>query len=591
MRHRKFYAVCGALSALILCPSAMRADGRDSLYWNEGTLLLPFRPSPAPLGHRPQYIDLDADGHPDVLRTVTASGVPIQWIDDDHSMRVGDTEGNMRNGCLMIDRNRDGQYGGYGDLIVDWVAEDEDGNPAMMVVVENCKADEKMKSRGHYMWFIDSDKDGAMGYVDYATYQLRCWLHGGHSNFLTDYHGQTAFLKIHESPEKLNDLRLNWENPFLFYDPDGDGLSEVAFRLLDTPVHQVSDGQRNANLKGRIDWVSMSWDMDNDNAPGNEFDLDMTLHFEGEGFDYTDQRHANKNMRGLPAADSLFLDARWRQLTELLYPGHDDAWNLIFHRGKWKEAWFTFDEDDDCERWERVEMYQPLSPFKSGPWKGGVDNNAQSDPAGDRGEWDRDFSGQGRLYVAPFDGRIHLLGAEEGVWRIDQLAYCYQGMGWLYDGYGPERVRREPSAFATVHYADTDHNGFIDRLDYDLDGDTVYEDSVSLFALGLSDSCRVLSLADFAYEDFHHLQKTVADSMWQHACTVVDVARRMGVETSWYASLMHPRSIRQRYHDGYWLAFYLYKDMEYALKQRRASSDELQALRRAYYGRDWSAYR
>ena len=34
----------------------------------------------------------------------------------------------------MIDRNKDGVYGGYGDLIIDWVGEDEDGNPAMQVV-------------------------------------------------------------------------------------------------------------------------------------------------------------------------------------------------------------------------------------------------------------------------------------------------------------------------------------------------------------------------------------------------------------------------------------------------------------------------
>ena len=577
--------------SLLLSLSAYGQD-KDTLYWNSGrNLLISFRLPPSPVGHKPQYIDLDNDGRPEVLRTVTATGIPVQWIDDDGSMRYGDLEGSTRNGCLMIDRNRDGVYGGYGDLIIDWVDRDEAGNPAMMVVVENCEEDEKMKSRGHYMWFIDTDDDGAMGYVDYATFQLRCWLHGGRSAFLADYHGQAAFLKIHESPEKINDLRLNWENPFLFYDPDGDGLSEVAFRLLDTPKHVVADGQRNACLKGRIDWVSMSWDMDNDNAPGNEFDLDMTLHFRGPGFDYTDQRHTNSNLRGLPAADSLFMDVRWRQLTELLYPGHDAAWNLIFHRGEWKEAWFTYDEDDDCERWERVEMYQPLDAFKVGPWKGGVDNNAQSDPAGDRGEWDKDFSGRGQLYVAPFDGRIHLFGAEEGVWRVDQLATCYQGMGLLYDGYGPERVRREPTSFPTVHYADMDANGFFDLIEYDLDGDTVYEERVSLFELGLSDTTRVISTANMeTYADFHRLQECVADGQWRHAMTVMSVAGQYALPTSWYAPMMHPRSIRERYNYGYWLAFYLFKDLEYHFRQHGAPSEKLLALRRAYYSRDWSEF-
>lgn len=131
--------------SLLLSLSAYGQD-KDTLYWNSGrNLLIPFRLPPSPAGHKPQYIDLDNDGRPEVLRTVTATGTPVQWIDDDGSMRYGDLEGSTRNGCLMIDRNRDGVYGGYGDLIIDWVDRDEAGNPAMMVVVENCEEDEKLK--------------------------------------------------------------------------------------------------------------------------------------------------------------------------------------------------------------------------------------------------------------------------------------------------------------------------------------------------------------------------------------------------------------------------------------------------------------
>lgn len=567
------------------------AQTGNNRYWNLNTQLFPFRLPPASEKHKPQYIDLNGDGKPDVLRTVTSAGIPVQWIDDDGTMKYGDTEGSTTNGCLMIDVNRDGIYGGYGDLIIDWVAADENGNPAMMAIVENCKEDEKLKSRGHYMWLIDTDNDGIGGCIDWNTLQLRNWLHGGTSKFLTDYHGQTAFLKMHESPDKINDPRLNWETPFLFYDPDGDGLTEMAIRLLDTPEHKIEGGKRNAYLKGRIDWVSISWDMDNDNAPGNEFDLDMTLHFKGPGFDYTDQRHTNSNMRGLPEADSLFMDTRWRQMGELLYPDHNSAWNLIFNRGKWSEAWFTYDEDDDCNRWERVEMYQPLNPFKAGSWKGGIDNNAQSDPTGDRGEWDRDNSGGGRLYVSRFDGRIHLYGAESGVWRIDQFAKYYQGMGLLYDGYGPGRVREEPEIFATVRYTDTDNNGFLDKIEYDLDGDTIFETEISLHELGLDDVCDIINTADMLPADMWALQQKTADSMWRNAMDAVEVARRYGINTSWYAVMMSPRSVRERYDYGYWLAFYLYKDIEHTLISRHAMTDELKELHRAYYGRDWNLMR
>ncbi|MBK7700235.1 MAG: hypothetical protein IPJ39_16665 [Saprospiraceae bacterium] len=42
---------------------------------------------------------------------------------------------------------------------------------------------------------------------------------------------------------------------------------------------------------------------------------------------------------------------------------------LTHGRGLWQQCWIVFDEDDDCQRWERVEFYQPLDPFKVGAGK------------------------------------------------------------------------------------------------------------------------------------------------------------------------------------------------------------------------------
>ena len=192
----------------------------------------------------------------------------------------------------------------------------------------------------------------------------------------------------------MKDLRLNWENPFLFYDPDRDGLSEMAIRIVDTPQPDPAaqaDGFEKQQVAGRADWVSIAVDLDNDNAPGNDFDFDCTLGFMGGGFDYTDQVHALRNMRGLPEADRFFIDPRFRELTELIYADHKNAWNLIYRRGEWKQAYLVFDEDDDCARWERVEFYYPMDPFKMGSGKGGVDNHPQSDWAGDRGSGSGQF--------------------------------------------------------------------------------------------------------------------------------------------------------------------------------------------------------
>ena len=579
-----------AAGSLLLSAQGLSAqtDGSGKKeYWNANTLLIPYRLPPAPAGYKPTYIDLDGDGDPDILRTVTANGIPVQWIDDDDDMQYGDLEGDTDNDCLMIDRNKDGVYGGYGDLIIDWVGEDEDGNPAMQVVVDNIPEANRMKTgNGHYMWVVDTDKDDVFNYIDWNTFTLRCWIHNGLSDFYEDYNGKSTFMKIHSTTERVNDVRMNWENPFLFYDPDNDGLTEMAIRFCDSPKIVKENGQANSVLSGDIDWVSVSMDTDNDNAPGNEFDFDMTIHFTGPGFNYENQKHINKNLRGLPEADTFFLDARWRKLPELLYPDHDAAWDLTFKEGKWDKVWFTYDEDDDCNRWERVELYQPRDPFKVGKNQGGIDNNGQADPAGDRGEWDEDNSGHGQLYVSPIDGKIHLYGAEWGCWRIDQNARYYQGMGGIYDGYGPKRIETEPTVFPTVKYTDTDNNGFFDLMEFDLDGDKVFEQRLSMKELGLDDRCQVINTASMKYEDFVDLESKVSDAMWKNAEKAVEVAKTKKLNTKWYAFLLQPKSIRERYHYGFWLQFYLYNDLK-DLAERTNDKALASVIDKAYLQGKW----
>lgn len=560
----------------------------DKKYWNSNTLLLTYRLPPPPPGLTPEYIDLDGDGDPDILRTFTANGIPVQWIDDNDNMQYGDLEGDLENDCLMIDRNRDGIYGGYGDLIIDWVGEDEEGNPAMQVVVDNVPENKKDRSgNGHYMWVIDTDKDDVFNYIDWNTFTLRCWLHNGQSDFLEDYHGKSAFMKLHGTPDRVNDVRMNWENPFLFFDPDHDGLTEMTIRLCDSPMHEKKNGADIANFTGNIDWVSVSMDMDNDNAPGNEFDLDMAFCFTGLGFNYMNQKHVNKNLRGLPDADHFFLDPSWRRLPELLYPDHDAVWNLIFKEGKWDKVWFTYDEDDDCNRWERVELYQPLDIFKIGAKQGGVDNNGQSDPVGDRGEWDEDNSGYGQLYVSPMDGKIHLYGAEWGCWRIDQNSRYYQGMGNLYDGYGPKRMEKEPVIFPTVRYADTDNNGFFDFMEFDLDGDQKFELFLSMKEEGVDDHCSIINTASMDYEDFVALERNVSDKMWKNAEEALRIAKKKKLNTKWYALMMQPKSVRESYHYGFWLQFYIYNDLK-DLVERTGDMELGKMLNKAYLQGNWS---
>lgn len=545
-----------------------------------------FRMPLPPPGFKPKLEDLNGDGKPEAIYSMTGDSVPILWIDDDRDMKWTDIEGDMDNDCLLIDRNKDGIYGGDGDLVIDWVDSDNDGKASLQIVMDYPAVHAtEVWPNGHVMILLDTDKDNIFNYIDWNTYQIKSWNKSGRAAFYTDYSGQSAFTKMHVATYNMGDLRLNWENPFLFYDPDKDGLSEMAVRLLDSP--SVKDkkaswnGYVNMQLEGVIDWVSISVDLDNDNAPGNDFDFDFTLGLRGGGFDYMDQVHVFKNMRGLPEADKFFMDPRWRQMDELIYPDHKNAFDLIFNRGKWESAHFVYDEDDDCHRWERVEFYEALDPFKVGAGNGGLDHNTQSDAAGDRGEWDMDCSGKGNLYISPLDGRLHLYGAEWGCWRVDQNTEYYQGWDRLW-------INKNPKKFATVKYTDKNGNGFLDYVEYDMDGDGKFETVFDLKALGIDDRAKLIDVSSFTYRDYTKMMKRMSDGIWERAQTAVRVAHKYGLNTSWYAWWIEALSMREKYHRGYWLQYYLFQDlMNYGL--RTGDKDLQQKLVVAYCSGNWKS--
>ncbi len=542
---------------------------------------------------------MDQDGDPDVLRSSTYNNIPVQWIDDDDDMQEGDLEGDMDSDCLMIDRNLDGEYGSGHDLIIDWNDEDGDGKPDMQVVADNSGLDDRGRFKAHYIWIIDSDHDQIFNYIDWNTFKLEGWEHSGRCNFFEDYIGQGIMLKSHTSTFNIKDPGYSWENPFLFYDQDEDGLTEMAIRLTDTPEitnraeplsarGPVAEDMRSFYFDGMINGAYLTFDLDNDNGPSNEFDYDLSLRFIGKGFDYNDQVHIYNSMMGLPGSEKYFFDSRWRNITELIYAGHDVAYDLVFEKGQWENCWLTYDEDDDCQRWERVEFYSPLDPFKSGTNNGGLDNNAQADVSGDRGEWDQDFSGGGQLYIGPFDGRIHLYGAEWGCWRIDQNATFFQGwQGWRGPNIQPEdHVTIEPDIFPSIKYTDENNNGFIDHIHYDLDGDANFERIVSLEKTGVPDVTALINTADMDYQDFRELYEDMADNLWENAQMAVKVAGNYGLNTGWYTNLMHPRCSRDKYHFGYWLNFYIYSDLRH-LGEMRYDKLFINKLDKAYYGRNW----
>jgi len=584
---------------IALCLLSVYSIHAQELETESVSLLTPFRISLPPPDAQIEYLDLDGDGDPDVLRSSTLHNLPVQWIDDDDDMQVGDLEGDMDSDCLMIDRNKDGHYGSGHDLIIDWNDENKDGKPDLQVVADNSGLDDRGRFSAHYMWIIDTDHDQILNYIDWNTFEIEGWDHDGRCQFFKDYIGESIMLKSHTSTFNLKDVRYSWENPFLFYDPDKDGLTEMALRLTDQPEvdkeakplpadGNITDEMRSFHFDGIINQAYLTFDLDNDNSPSNEFDYDLSLKFSGPGFDYSDQVHRYESIKGLDGSEVFFQDPRWREMTELIYADHDAAFDLVFQKGKWEECWLVYDEDDDCQRWERVEFYDPKDPFISGSRNGGLDHNPQADVSGDRGEWDLDFSGKGQLYIAPFDGRIHLYGAEWGCWRIDQHAAYFQGwQGWRGPNIQPEdNHTKEPDIFPTIKYTDNNNNGFFDHVEYDLNGDTVFERSVDLTGLGIPDTATLIITADLEYEDLKNLHAGIANQMWKKALLAVKVAEKNRLNTGWYSNLMNPKSLREKYHYGYWLNFYLYLDLRH-LGEMRKDMEFVELCDRAYFGNNW----
>ncbi|HEU5132458.1 MAG TPA: hypothetical protein VFT26_10160, partial [Pyrinomonadaceae bacterium] len=340
----------------------------------------------------------------------------------------------------------------------------------------------------HWMVFIDVEKDGVLGWLDWEKYDFGNdnWGYTGTTDWLPDYNGNSVFLKVHRPPQSLPDPRLNWENPFAFYDFDGDGASEMAIRWLD-PVPPLDKDV--TKLTGVLSEAFATFDIDNDSTKGNETDYDMSLRGAGgPGIPYRQFTHKYPALKGNPKFDACFQWNNWRKIDELMYMPHEKGYDEFFN-ARWATMYFVFDEDDDDHRWERVEMYYPMHGF-GGPkeidlystkkWrrgnyaelamvgpneKPGISGHPQADSLGDRGEFDEDNSGGGKLYVGVFDRKLHLAGAEWGAWTVDKNAEYHGGSKT------PSPKPLAPRVEEVVKYTDTDKNGFLDTIEYDYDGD------------------------------------------------------------------------------------------------------------------------
>ncbi len=551
-------------------------------------------------------IDVDRDGQPDILETWW-NGKRVRWFNEDGKMKWSDVRGDMVGDALQIDRDGDGYYDGPGDLNIKWCDDDADGRPDVECFAANPADDAKSTHAGlsHWMVFIDVAHTGKLGYIDWTTFEF------GRSNWrvppttypwqpqpapnFSDYTGSSVFLKQHLPAWMSTDPRYNWENPFAFYDTDGDGCTEMSIRLLDT-THK--DGDKEA-YSGFANEAMGGIDLDNDSQKGNEFDYDMSYRFfsaaDGSHGDRIDYRKYHDKHPRIKAPQWVidghyFRFDNWRKIDEFIYVPHDKCFDEMWHTN-WGSCWMTFDEDDDDHRWERVELQYPTSdPYGVERWGKGshegkaLGGHSQADILGDRGEWDQDNSGHGKLYVGSWDQKLHLFGAESGAWTVDEQAKYWGSSPVL----GNSSPLNAPRVGELVQYKDTDDNGYFDQITFDYDGDRKVDLTINLLDYATKDNPHpdvqaLYDPANLKWQGLHELYGKISLSSFEEALMLYRAAWKKGLTTSEIDNLSFASSTGERYDHGYFLKDKIFRILDKKLANDRVKQGE---LRRCYFTHD-----
>lgn len=527
--------------------------------------------------------EVTGNGKPDILETWW-NGKRCRWFDENGDMKDTDRRGDMAGDAMQVDIDGDGFYDGHEDMNIKWVDQDGDGRADVMCVAVNPSAAQKevWGNASHYMYFMDIDGDGVNHCINWNDFSFNAWRHSGGCNFSPDYNGDSMFIKTHLPPWVLQDARYNWENPFAFYDFDDDGCTELTVRYLN---HHKINGQT-YSYSGVVEQVQMGFDLDNDSQKGQEQSFDMSLGFAGgKGLDYRKYVHQYPSLKAPDWVLRYYQHTNYRQIDELIYTPHDQCFDVAM-QVEWGKSEFVFDEDDDDHRWERVEFYKPGDPYQPRSPRGesgsSVVRNTQSDTLGDRAEWDEDFSGKGRLYIGKWDGKLHLYGAETGVWLLDDGSYFGSGSA-------PGACSRAiaPKVGLVVQYKDTNADGFFDLITYDYDGDKTVDLSISLLEYGLPKP-ELIAPAKEKWNGMHEIFNAMAKQSFSQAQMLYRAAWRKGLTDPELEELAVASSTWQKYHNGSWLKEKLFRKLYTRFAD---DSKKQQLLKRCYFTGDFEAMR
>lgn len=308
---------------------------------------------------------------------------------------------------------------GYIDVVADYVDDDGDNDLDQMGLFYN-KNWQDGKDDMTVWWAVDIGDDNLLWYdVNGTYYQPLC-------QWRTHFSGDELFYQFRLTVDDEKWVNV-WEDPFAFYDPDGDLASEVVVRIS-------AVGEAVKNLRYSIDADDDAYGRDTHN-----YDFSVTALPPEEGLSSAAWHSEALNIRGVETLPVI----PWDKCME------------FGQEAKWGKAMLTWDEinsntdekpeQDPHERWEGILN----AKSKHGDFEqvGGP----PSSPFNKRVEVTAEPVSPLALYFDEVDQRLHLLGAD----------YGYMDVDFDHDGV----------VDAAQTWKDEDNDGKLDVREIDVDAD------------------------------------------------------------------------------------------------------------------------
>jgi hypothetical protein len=386
------------------------------------------------------YVDTDGDGRPeevwfidmDLRHPAESRPLLVRVIDEDGDLREGD-QPDLDSDLYIADWKADGSV----DYVLDYTDLDRDNDVDEMGMYYYGDLQSYFGEPALRVWWgrDDDDLNTLWHDVGYMYDQRECQ---DHSHF----GGNETILAL-ALPLSGDHWISFWENPFLWYDTDGDSVCEEVVRF--------------SGIGTEVETLRHSFDADDDGTPDDPRDFDVSISawaFGSRGED-PDGKPGRSDLKFGPAhSETMML----RGFPTSPYLTHRDAREFAL-QSIWYNAILSWDEvdnnidgdgrEDVMERWEGV-IARGTEGFKQigGPSTGEFNKRYELAP---------ELKDRFQVYYHPADRRLHLAQAKRSWVDVD-----------INFDFVPE---------ARYALNDTDADGIVDTWALDLDLDGKPEDS------------------------------------------------------------------------------------------------------------------